>query len=264
MSRVLCCCCCFIVAMLVYLSPAAAPSLASRDDCADIRQRLDRAEARLKDWPSLGRYSEANRQLSPAARNEGRVVFLGDSITDLWDDPGSGGFFPGKPYVNRGIGGETTAQMLIRFHQDVVELGPKVVVILAGTNDIAGNTGPTTLHAIENNLASMWELAGEHGIRVVTASLRPVSDYEKNREGEPIKQTTRRPPDQIIKLNGWIEYNAPKHGHVYLDYFSALVDEKGFLKDELSDDGLHVNAKGYAVMGPLAENAIGVALKPRK
>lgn len=262
MSRVLCCCC-FVVAMLVYWSPAAVQSPPSPGDCADIKQRFDRAERSLKDWPNLARYRDANSQI-PRTRSESRAVFLGDSITDMWDDPGSGGFFPGKPYINRGISGQTTPQMLIRFHSDVVELDPKVVVILAGTNDIAGNTGPTTLPAIENNLASMWELAEAHGIRVVVASLLPVSDYEKDRKGETIKQTARRPPEQIITLNDWLKYNAPKHGHIYLDYFSAVVDEKGFLKDELSDDGLHVNAKGYAVMGPLAEKAIGQALKARR
>jgi len=272
MSRIrCCCCCCFVVAMLVYWSPASMQLPLSNDDCAEIRQRWDRAEATLKDWPNLGRYREANRQLSAPARDERRVVFLGDSITDRWDDPGSGGFFPGKPYLNRGISEQTTAQMLIRFHADVAELEAKVVVIQAGTNDIAGNNWTTTLEAwetafartraIENNLATMWEIAEEHGIRVIIASILPVSDYEINRAGEPIKQTTRRPPEQIIKLNAWIKYNAPKHGHLYLDYFSAVVDEKGFLKGELSDDGLHVNAKGYAVMGPLAEQAIRLALK---
>jgi lysophospholipase L1-like esterase len=264
MSRVLCCCCCFVVAMLFYWSSAAVQSPPSPIDCADIKQRLDRAEERLKDWPNLGRYREANRQLPYPASGENRVVFLGDSITDMWDDAGSGGFFPGKPYINRGISGQTTPQMLIRFHSDVVELQPKVVVLLAGTDDIAGNTGPTTLEAIENNLASMWEMAEEHGIRVVVASLLPVSNHETDRDGKPINQTNWRLPEQIIKLNDWIKYNAPKHGHIYLDYFSAVVDAKGFLKDELSGDGLNVNAKGYAVMGPLAERAIRLALKAKR
>jgi lysophospholipase L1-like esterase len=250
--------------MLVYWSPAAMQSPLSDNDCADIKQKLDRAEATLKDWPNLGRYREANTRLSFPTRGESRVVFLGDSTTEMWGDAASGGFFPGKPYINRGISGQTTAQMLIRFHSDVVELQPKAVVILAGTNDIAGNSGPKTLEAIENNLATMWEIAEEHGIRVIIASLLPVSDYEINRVGEPIKQTTLRPPEQIIELNAWIKVNAPKHGHIYLDYFSAVVDEKGFLKDELSDDGLNVNAKGYAVIGPLAEQAILLALKAGK
>jgi lysophospholipase L1-like esterase len=229
-----------------------------------LKQRLDRAEARLKDWPQLARYHDANSKLAAPAKSEARVVFMGDSITDIWDDAASGGFFPGKPYVNRGIGGQTTPQMLIRFRPDVIALNPKVVVILAGTNDIAGNTGPMTAEAIEDNLASMAELARASGIRVVLASLLPVSDYEKNRQGQPIVQTARRPPDQIKALNGWLSKYAAEHGHTYLDYFSAMVDEKGFLKDELSDDGLHANAKGYEVMAPLAEQAIDAALKKKK
>jgi len=185
---------------------------------------------------------------------------MGDSITDGWHNPKSGGFFPGKPYVNRGISGQTTPQMLIRFRPDVIELKPKVVVILAGTNDIAGNTGPTTLEAIEGNLSSMAELAKAHGIRVVLASLLPVSDYEV-RDGKPINQTTRRPPEQIKALNSWMKDYVAKNHLVYLDYYSAMVDDKGFLKDELSDDGLHPNPQGYAVMNPLAAAAIAASLK---
>jgi lysophospholipase L1-like esterase len=225
-----------------------------------MKTRLDRAETRLKDWPALARYGENNKKVLPPAKNEQRVVFMGDSITDSWDDPAMGGFFPGKPYIDRGISGQTTPQMLIRFRRDVIELHPKVVVILAGTNDIAGNTGPTTLEAIEDNLSSMAELATAHGIRVVLASLLPVSDYEV-RDGKPINQTTRRPPAQIIALNNWISEYAKAHRYVYLDYFSAMVDDKGFLKDELSNDGLHPNPQGYVVMAPLAEAAIAASLK---
>jgi lysophospholipase L1-like esterase len=192
------------------------------------------------------------------------VVFIGDSITDMWDDAAAGGFFAGKPYINRGIGGQTTPQMLIRFRPDVIALKPRVVVILAGTNDIAGNTGPTTLAAIQDNLASMVELARANGIRVVLASLLPVSDYERNRQGQPITQTVRRPPEQIKLLNSWIKSYAETNGHTYLDYHSSMVDEKGFLKDELSDDGLHANAQGYTVMAPLAEQAISAALKKKR
>lgn len=186
---------------------------------------------------------------------------MGDSITDFWDDPEYGGFFPGKPYVNRGIGGQTTPQMLIRFRPDVIALKPAVVVILAGTNDIAGNTRPTTLQAIRDNLASMVDLARIHRIRVVLASLLPVSDYEKTAEGQPRNQTTRRPPEQIKALNQWMKKYAVENKLTYLDYYSAMIDDKGFLKDELSDDGLHPNEKGYEVMGPLAEEAIARALK---
>jgi len=216
----------------------------------------------LKDWPALARYGEENLKIRPPAKTEQRVVFMGDSITDSWDDPKYGGFFPGKPYVDRGISGQTTPQMLIRFRRDVIELKPKVVVILAGTNDIAGNTGPTTLQAIEDNLISMAELANANGIHVVFASVLPVSDYEM-RDGKPIVQTVRRPPDQILALNRWLkDYAAARH-YEYLDYFSSMVDDKGFLKNELSDDGLHPNAQGYVVMAPLAEAAIAASLKHR-
>jgi lysophospholipase L1-like esterase len=153
--------------------------------------------------------------------------------------------------------------MLIRFRRDVIELKPRVVVILAGTNDLAGNTGPTTLEAIQDNLTSMAELATAHRIRVVFASLLPVSDYEV-RDGQPIVQTKRRPPDQILALNTWMKNYARTHRHGYLDYFSAMADDKGFLKDELSNDGLHPNLAGYAVMAPLAQAAIDASLKRRK
>jgi lysophospholipase L1-like esterase len=239
------------------------PSPSPSPECAELKTRLDRAETRLSDWPALARYRADNVKVSPPAKGEQRVVFMGDSITDSWDNPTNGGFFPGKPYVNRGISGQTTPQMLIRFRRDVIELQPKVVVILAGTNDLAGNTGPTTLEAIEDNLASMAELATAHGIRVVFASLLPVSDYE-TRDGKPIVQTVRRPPASILALNKWMKEFAQTHRHSYLDYFSAMVDDKGFLKDELSNDGLHPNPQGYAVMNPLAEAAIAASLKQRK
>lgn len=236
----------------------------SSPDCAEMKTQLDRAEARLKDWPALSRYSQENFETVPAAMDgPRRVVFMGDSITDSWDDPRYGGFFPGKSYINRGISGQTTPQMLIRFRPDVIKLGPKVVVILAGTNDLAGNTGPTTIEAIEDNLMSMAELATANGIRVVFASVLPVSDYEM-RDGKPIVQTVRRPPAQILQLNKWLKEYAATHHHTYLDYFSAMVDEKGFLKNELSDDGLHPNAQGYVVMAPLAEAAITASLKRRR
>ena len=215
------------------------------------------------DWPNLARYHDDNLKTAAPTKNEQRAVFMGDSITDSWDNPINGGFFPGKPYVNRGISGQTTPQMLIRFRRDVIELKPKVVVILAGTNDIAGNTGPTTLEAIQDNLRSMAELAAANNIRVVFASLLPVSDYEI-RDDKPLLQTVRRPPDQILVLNAWMKDYARVHRLTYLDYFSAMVDDKGFLKDELSNDGLHPNVQGYAVMNPLAEAAIAASLKRRK
>src|SRR6185369_7920484 len=147
-------------------------------DCAEMKTRLDRAETRLNDWPALARYREDNKKTAAPAKNEQRVVFMGDSITDSWDDPRYGVFFPGKPYIDRGISGQTTPQMLIRFRADVIDRKPKVVVILAGTNDLAGNTGPTTIQAITDNHMSMAELATANGIRVVFASVLPVSDYE--------------------------------------------------------------------------------------
>jgi len=189
---------------------------------------------------------------------------MGDSITDSWQNPKYGGFFPGKPYIDRGISGQTTPQMLIRFRADVIALQPKVVVVLAGTNDIAGNTGPMTLEMIEDNLTSMFDLAHANGIRVVFASLLPISDYEKNKDGQTIIRTKQRPPEQIKALNEWMKKYAAAHGGIYLDYYSAMADDKGFLKEELSEDGLHPNQKGYDIMAPLAEQAIVMALKSRR
>jgi lysophospholipase L1-like esterase len=260
MTRLLVCLAFLITVAAAVLAQTPAPS---PNDCAELKTRAERAENRLKDWPALARYKDDNTRTVLPAKGEQRVVFMGDSITDLWDSPNNGGFFPGKPYVNRGISGQTTPQMLIRFRPDVIDLKPKVVVILAGTNDLAGNTGPTTLSAIEANLTSMAELARLNGIRVVLASLLPVSDYEV-RNGAPIVQTVRRPPDQIKELNQWLKNYATKNHLIYLDYFSAMVDDKGFLKDELSEDGLHPNVKGYAVMNPLAEVAIAASLKHGK
>ena len=254
---------CVVMWCCLVSASAQTPAPDSTDPCAEVKAHAVRLDARLKDWPALGRYREANTKTAAPAKGEQRVVFMGDSITDGWDDPKYGGFFPGKPYVNRGISGQTTPQMLIRFRPDVVAHKPKVVVILAGTNDIAGNTGPMTLDAIRDNLISMAELARANGIRVVFASLLPVSDYDKNREGKPIIRTVQRPPAQIRALNDWMKNYADENKLVYLDYFSATADDKGFLRDELSDDGLHPNARGYAVMAPLAEQAIAAALKKK-
>ena len=213
---------------------------------------MERAQQILNDWPNLTRYRAENAALAAPAAGEKRVLFMGDSITDGWGRRYAK-FFPGKPYVNRGISGQTTPQMLIRFHPDVIALQPKAVVILAGTNDIAGNTGPMTLEDIEGNLTSMAELAKANGIRVVLSSVMPVCDYIK-------MQTDRRPPDKILALNSWIKDYAAKNRFVYLDYYSAMVDDKGMFKRELTYDGLHPNDAGYEVMGPLAEQAIQKAL----
>ncbi len=245
-------------------SSSRVPALQESQECSQAKATAKLLEARLKDWPALARYRDDNKKVIPAKRNETRVVFLGDSITDSWDDPKYGGFFTGKPYLNRGISGQTTPQMLIRFRPDVIDLAPTVVVILTGTNDLAGNTGPTTLEAIEDNLKSMAELAQRHHIRLVFSSVLPVSDYEKTADGQPRIQTVRRPPDQIKALNDWLKKYAAENRFTYLDYYSAMIDEKGFLKDELSNDGLHPNEKGYAVMAPLAEKAIAAALKKNK
>jgi lysophospholipase L1-like esterase len=191
------------------------------------------------------------------------VVFFGDSITDNWSKAGYGGFFPGKPYVNRGIGGQTTSQMLLRFRADVIATTPRAVVILAGTNDVAGNSGPISVPAIEDNLAAMAEAATQRGVRVVLASILPVSDDKKDRTGRAIVRTTDRPPARLQELNAWMQAYARKHGLTYLDYHSAVADSRGLLKPELNDDGLHPNTAGYAVMTPLAEAAIQKALARR-
>jgi len=235
-------------------------------DCKDLPQiasRLEAANKRLQDWAQLDRYRESNTQLPPSVKGEDRVVFMGDSITDGWSNPQFGGFFPGKPYVNRGISGQTTPQMVIRFRPDVLALQPKVVVILAGTNDLAGNTGPMSLEETEGNLATMAELAKAHGIRVVLSSVMPVSDAIANPKGGTFLQTARRPPEKILTLNRWIKKYADENGDVYLDYFSAMVDEKGAFRTGLTYDGLHPNAQGYAVMAPLAEKAIHQTLQQK-
>ena len=203
------------------------------------------------DWANLARYRDANAKLGPPRPGEHRVVFMGNSITDSWA-PLFDSLFPGKPYVGRGISGQTTPQMLVRFRQDVVDLHPAVVLILAGTNDIAGNTGPSTLEMIEDNLASMAEIARANGIRVVLASVLPVFDYPW-RPG-------LAPAAKIVELNKWIRAYAASHDAVYLDFHSAMADSRGGLPPNLSKDGVHPNAAGYGIMAPLAERAIGQAL----
>ena len=233
-------------------------------DCvelAETRARLKSAEKALNDWPDLAHYRDANAKAAAPAEDEQRVVFMGDSITDMWVQPRLGSFFPGKPYIGRGISGQTTPQMLLRFRADVIALHPRVVVILVGTNDIAGNTGPITLRETEGNLASMAELGRANGIRVVLSSVMPVSNYGHDREGNPLDMRIKRPPEKILELNAWIKKYAAVNDHLYLDYFSAMVDEHGLLKKDLSEDGLHPNAAGYAVMAPLAEKAIQSALR---
>jgi lysophospholipase L1-like esterase len=258
----------FLVAATLLTIPATRAQTQSPPDnpcdCDQLNTKLANAQKTLQDWPNLARYREANTSVKPPQKNEKRVVFMGDSITDAWAQPQFGGFFPSKPYIDRGISGQTTPQMLIRFRPDVIALQPKVVVILAGTNDLAGNTGPMTLAQIEDNLTSMDQLAHASKVRVVLASVLPVSNYGHDREGKPVDMRIKRQPEKILELDAWIKKYAADHGDVYLDYFAATVDEHGLFKAELSEDGLHPNAKGYAVMSPLAEQAIQQALKKRK
>ncbi len=207
-----------------------------------------------EDWGSLARYREANEQLGLPSPGEDRVVFYGNSITDAWA-PHFGEMFPGKPYVGRGISGQTTPQMLVRFRQDVIALQPSVVVILAGTNDIAGNTGPSTQAMIQDNLVSMVELAEANQISVVLSSVLPASDYRWRPGLEP--------GPKIVALNAWMRAYAAEHGVVYLDYHSAMVDEHLGLGPDLSSDGVHPNEAGYRLMAPLADAAIAKALSER-
>ncbi len=215
------------------------------------------------DYGRRSRFAAANAELAPPRPHERRVVFFGDSITDNWSKPSFGGFFPGKPYLNRGIGGQTTSQMLLRFREDVVALKPSAVVILAGTNDIAQNAGRVPVEVIEGNLASMAEVAQANGIKVVFASLLPVSDDKLDRNGRRLERSKERPLATLQALNTWMAAYAGRHGHVYLDYFAVLADNAGVLRTTLTEDGLHPNAAGYALMAPLAERAIARSLSSR-
>lgn len=237
----------------------------------------------LQDWNQLGRYHGANEELKKQPPVPGRVVLMGDSITDSWR---LADYFPGKPYVNRGISGQTTPQMLVRMYPDVLDLKPAALVILAGTNDVAQNTGPETAEIIQENLMAMTELAQGHGIKVILCSVTPISDYpfqhsQQDAQNQPTgrvgagaqgvpgagrgivprrRQTDRRPPADILKLNAWMKDYASRSKAIYADYFSALVDEKGWLKDGISGDGLHPNSEGYKLMAPVVESAIQKAL----
>jgi lysophospholipase L1-like esterase len=211
--------------------------------------RSSRVAIYSDDFGELARYRDADAALGPPAAGENRVVFIGDSITDYWK---LADYFPGKPYLNRGIDGQTTPQMLVRFRQDVIDLHPRVLVVLAGTNDVAGVTGPTRNEDIEANYASMAELARLHHIRVIFSSLLPLNNYTEDAK----ESFALRPHERILALNRWLKDYCAKNKLLYLDYFSALVDDKGMLKRDLSDEGLHPNAAGYKIMAPLAEKAI--------
>ena len=239
---------CAIAVLLSLNSLAQQPAPTLTPDQAREQYRASKAATLRDDFGELARYRAANAALNPPAPGENRVVFFGDSITDIWhlDE-----YFPGKPYINRGIGGQTTPQMLIRFRQDVIDLHPKVVVILAGTNDIAGNTGPITLKAIEENFASMAEIAQGNGVRIVLSSVLPAFDYPWRHGQEPV--------EKIAALNSWLKDYATSHRLVYLDYYTAMQDARHGLPPELSGDGVHPSLAGYAVMQPLAEKAIAQA-----
>jgi len=215
--------------------------------------RASRIAIYTDDFAELKRYRDADAAMAPPAAGENRVVFLGDSITDYWKLPD---YFAGKPYINRGIDGQTTPQMLVRFRQDVINLHPAVLIVLAGTNDVAGVTGAARNEDIEANYASIAELGRQHHIRVVLASLLPANNYTEDAK----ESFALRPRERILALNTWLKDYCAKNGLVYLDYFSAMVDRKGMLRRELSDEGLHPNASGYKLMAPLAEKAIAQAL----
>src|SRR5262252_3955798 len=234
------------------LSLISARTFAQQPTQAELELRLKTYEHLFKDWAGLNRYGSENTELPPPGRNQNRVVFIGDQITESWGH-GQTAFFPGKPYFNRGIADQTTAQMLVRFRQDVIELKPRVVIIQGGTNDFTGMMGPGTEGTIGENLRSMTELAKVHGIKVVLASITPVCDCAA------AAQTALRPQGKIIGLNGSIRDYAEEAGVVYLNYYSALVNGRDF-KRELTVDGLLPNDAGYEVMAPLAEKAIADAL----
>ena len=216
--------------------------------------RKSRAELLLDDFGELCRYREANAALKPVGHGENRVVFFGDSITEGWNLEEH---FPGKPYINRGICAQTTPQMLIRFRPDVIALGARVAVILAGTNDIGGNTGPMRLEEIAANLASMADIAEAHGIRAVFCSLLPPA----HEETPPSRfNLLKHPLDTVLALNAWLEGYCAAGGLEFIDYFSAMSGPSGLVRPELSEDGLHPTALGYQIMAPLAEAAIVRAL----
>ncbi len=239
-----------MVTVVAALVIAIAPSVAPAGQTGSV------AEERLhNDWAFLERYRAADEALPPPARAEKRVVFMGDSITEGWARF-FGAEFPGKPYVNRGIDGQTTPQMLVRFRQDVIALRPAVVVILAGTNDIAGNTGPETLETIESNLMSMADLARANGIAVVLCSVLPAARFPWRPDLAPAQK--------IVQLNAWIRRYAARDGLTLVDFHAAMADERQGLPSALSADGVHPNEAGYRIMAPLVERGINTTLRGRR
>ncbi len=259
-ARVMLCAVWFSVVDLAQTAPsvlpavavaAPAPAAAAAASQPGVEEQLAELQKRVQDWAQLGYYRVRNAALPAPAAGQERVVFLGDSITATWGDPGNK-FFPGKPYVNRGINGQTTAQMVLRFHQDVVDLHPKVVVIVGGTNDIAANTGPLTPKATLDDFRAMVEMARANGIKVVIGSIPPAQDFFWNKGVEPAPK--------IKALNDGLEAWCRRRGIVWVDYYSALADEKGGMKPGMSVDGVHPTPAGFAVMAPLAEAGIQKAL----
>ncbi|MDX2041164.1 MAG: SGNH/GDSL hydrolase family protein [Acidobacteriota bacterium] len=238
-----------IVALAGVVGVQKAPNCAA--SLTELEQRFEIQRKLLADWAGLIRYGSENAELPKPKAGETRVVFLGDDITERWGE-GKTPFFPDKPYFNRGISGQTTPQMLVRFRQDVIKLQPKVVVIQGGLNDIASLYEPITQQMTAENIASIVELAKANNIRVVLASLTPINDVHK-------KQSSLRPFGKIIGTNGWLKDYAAASGSVYLDYYSAMAEGRN-LKKELSDDGILPNDAGYAVMAALADTAIAQAL----
>jgi acyl-CoA thioesterase-1 len=244
------------------IESAKAGSKAVTRRAADENQRADigvQVPWNQNDWAFLEKYKDANKALAAPATGENRVVFMGDSITEGWGmkaappAPDRGNFFPGKSYINRGISGQTTPQMLVRFRQDVIDLKPKVVVILAGINDIAGNTGPETQEQIAGYLTSMAELARANHIRVVLCSVLPAIDFPWHRGLEPAPR--------VHGLNAWIKDYAAENKFVYVDYYSSMAAPDGGMKPDLASDGVHPVKAGYDIMAPLAEAGIQQALR---
>ncbi|HPQ28596.1 MAG TPA: SGNH/GDSL hydrolase family protein [Methanospirillum sp.] len=218
----------------------------NRPSQEQIERRI--SEMFRTDFAGLRRYREANNLIQPPVTGENRVVFMGNSITELWETVDSTFFTRNRSFINRGIGGQTTPQMLIRFRNDVINLRPSVVVILAGTNDIAGNTGPSRLEDIYGNIVSMAELAMANNVKVVLCSVLPVNDYPWRPGLEPA--------DKILNLNTMLSEYAGRHGLIYVDYHTPMADERNGLKKEFSEDGVHPNLNGYKVMEELILAAI--------
>jgi len=239
-------------------SGAAAPAQAAASAQAaaprpplTTDQQLAALQKKMLDWAQLGYYRDRNAALAPAAAGEQRVVFYGDSITEIWGRSWKASFGD-KPYVDRGISGQTSPQMVVRFHQDVVDLHPAVVVILAGTNDIAEKTGPMTQEATLDDFRAMAEMARANGIKVVVGSIPPADDFPWNKGLEPAPK--------IKAMNERLQAWCKSEGVVWVDYYSALTDEKGAMKPGLSLDGVHPTPAGFAIMTPLAEAGIAKAL----